>query len=293
MIDRLRQQYMHQPHEVSIETLALCNAACTFCPYPTLDRKGAKMPDAVLYDLLTQMEAWTEPFFISPFKVNEPLLDARLQAVCERIATHIPQARIRLFTNGHPLTERHLDWIAGLPRGRLEHLWISLNSTDPTEYGELMKCSYSMIHDRLHALHARLRRGTFPHPVVVSRVVQGEGTAYTPAARLLHERDVTFHRDVLKRWPCFHSVLIKRDAWLGYVTASDPRVPNTACARWFELNITAEGKVVQCCMDGQGEYVYGDVTQCSLSDVYNSLAYRAFRERTSRRGIEPCSQCSY
>jgi hypothetical protein len=168
-----------------------------------------------------------------------------------------------------------------------------LNSTDPTEYGELMKCSYSMVHDRLHALHARLMKGRFPHPVVVSRVVQGDAHALTPTGRLFNERDVRFHRDVLAQWPAFQSVLIKRDAWLGYVTPSDLRVPNTACGRWFELNITAQGKVVQCCMDGKGEYVYGDCVQQSLLDIYNSADYRAFRDRTSRRGIEPCQSCSY
>jgi MoaA/NifB/PqqE/SkfB family radical SAM enzyme len=296
MIDTLRQRYRHQPHEVSIETLALCNAACTFCPYPTLERKGAKMPDAVVYDLLDQMKDWSEPFFISPFKVNEPLLDTRLRDICGWIARRIPTARIRLFTNGHPLTERQSDWISALPPAAVEHLWISLNSTDPTEYGQLMKCSYSMVHERLHALHARVAKGQFPHPVIVSRVLQGPlrgSNPQTPAQLALSDQDARFHRDVLTQWPRFQSFLIKRDAWLGYVAPSDPRVPSTACSRWFELNITAEGKVVQCCMDGQGEYVYGDVTQQPLLEIYNSAEYRKFRERASRRGIDPCQTCSY
>ncbi len=287
MMGALRQRYAHQPHEVSIETLALCNAACTFCPYPTLERKGARLSDVVLADLLTQMEAWQEPFFISPFKVNEPLLDSRLQGICERITQNIPRARIRLFTNGQPLTSRHLDWIAALPQGRVEHLWISLNSVDPVEYGELMKCSYSIVYDHLHELHARVVKGTFPHPVVVSRVLQ------STHRNTLSVLDVGFHRSVLAQWPRFESVLIKRDGWLGHVAPSDPRVPQGPCGRWFELSITAEGTVVQCCMDGKGEYIYGDVAQQSLLDIYNSPRYRAFRDRTTRQGIEPCSQCSY
>lgn len=290
----LAQRYLNQPHEVSMETLALCNAACTFCPYPTLERKGARLRLDAINDMVEQMSAWTEPFFISPFKVNEPLLDVRLQDICQDIIEKVPNATLRLFTNGQPLTARHLDWIAALPAGRVAHLWISLNSTDPTEYGELMKCSYSIVHNHLHALHARVQRGTFPHPVVISRVVQGDGHALTPTARLLCERDASFHRDVLAQWPRFQSMLIKRDAWLGYVAPSDPRVPNTPCGRWFELSITAEGKVVQCCMDGQGEYVYGDVAQQSLLDIYNSTAYRGFRERASRKTAgAPCAQCSY
>lgn len=293
MIDTLRQRYMQQPQEVSIETLALCNAACVFCPYPTLERKGARLPDAVIEDLLTQMECWTQSFFISPFKVNEPLLDVRLQEICESIVERLPRARIRLFTNGQPLTQRHIDWIAKLPTRSVEHLWISLNSMDPEEYGQLMKCSFSIVHSHLHDLHARLRRGDFPHPVVISRVVQGDPKASTEVTRTFGARDASFHRDVLTQWPRFSTHLIKRDAWLGYVSPSDPRVPQAPCGRWFELSITAEGKVVQCCMDGKGEYVYGDVTQQSLLDIYNSVDYRRFRERSTRHGVTPCEQCSY
>ncbi len=294
MTSPLAHRYLTQPHEVSIETLALCNAACVFCPYPTLERKGARLHLDAINNLIEQMSTWREPFFVSPFKVNEPLLDVRLQDICEDIIEHCPKATLRLFTNGQPLAGRHIDWISALPVGRVEHLWVSLNSVNPTEYGELMKCSYSIVHDHLHELHARLAQGTFPHPVIVSRVVQGGGSALTPTARLLSERDASFHRDVLTQWPRFQSILIKRDAWLGYVTPSDPRVPNTACGRWFELSITAEGQVVQCCMDGKGEYVYGNCVEQTLLEIYNSPAYRNFRERSTRKGAgSPCAQCSY
>lgn len=286
--------YQHQPREVSIETLALCNAACTFCPYPTLARQGTRLDLNVISDLIHQMSTWTEPFFVSPFKVNEPLLDARLQDICLDIVKRCPKASLRLFTNGQPLTERHLDWIAALPAGRVEHLWVSLNSTDAAEYEQLMQCKYSIVYENLHRLHARVVRGTFPHPVVVSRVLQGDAKASTFAAQVTSDRDATFNRTVLLHWPRFQSVLIKCDAWLGYVTASDPRIPTSPCGRWFELSITAEGKVVQCCMDGKGEYVYGDVTQQSLLDIYNAHAYRRFRAHGTRKAVgAPCDQCSY
>lgn len=287
-------RYARQPHEVSIETLALCNAACTFCPYPTLERQGARLDLNVINDLIHQMSTWTEPFFICPFKVNEPLLDNRLQEICEEILACCPRATLRLFTNGQPLTDRHLDWIAALPAGRVEHLWISLNSTDATEYGQLMKCSYSIVYEHLHRLHARLVRGAFPHPVVVSRVLQGNPTARTPNEAVASDQDMGFHRSVAAHWPRFQSILIKRDAWLGYVTPSDPRIPDTPCGRWFELSITAEGKVVQCCMDGKGEYVYGDITRQSLLEVYNSADYLRFRESATRKRVKgPCAGCSY
>lgn len=285
----LPSTYAIQPREVSIETLALCNAACIFCPYPTLARQGVQLESTILYRLIDEMKDWRQPFFISPFKVNEPLLDVRLKDVCQTIASSIPLAMLRLFTNGQPLATKQIDWIEALPVGRVEHLWVSLNSTDALEYGKLMKCSFSIVLDHLNELHNRVVKGTFKHPVTLSRVIQGG-----PQGQVLGDADCVFARDILVRWPRFHTHLIKRDSWLGYVTPSDLRVPNHACARWQELSITAEGKAVLCCMDGKGEYVLGDVHTQSLLEIYNSAACRQYREQLNRRGgLAPCATCSY
>ncbi len=291
MIDELRARYMTQPREVSIETLALCNAACVFCPYPTLERQGARLSNEVIATLIAEMGDWTEPFFVSPFKVNEPLLDPRLEKLCWTIDTMCLQARLRLFTNGQPLIQRHVEWIANLQR--VEHLWISLNSTDPQEYGQLMKCSYSIVERNLDELHARVVRGDFPHPVVLSRVVQGNPRGTTPISNALSDGDVLFHRRCLARWPRFSTHLIKRDSWLGYITPGDTHVPRRPCMRWFELSITAEGKAVLCCMDGTGEYPQGDVAAQSLREIYNNPFLTACRKASVRQGIEPCQTCSY
>lgn len=290
-MEELRDRYMTQPHEVSIETYALCNAACVFCPYPTLERKGSKLEDGLIYRLIDQMAEWREPFLISPFKVNEPLLDVRLADICRTVERQIPLARLRLFTNGQPLVRKHIEWIAKLKR--VEHLWISLNSTDPDEYGRLMKCSYHIVAHNLDELHRRVAGGEFPHPVMLSRVVQGNPRGDTPISNALSDADVTFHRQCLRRWPRFTPVLIKRDSWLGYVVPGDGQVPRRACARWFELSITAEGQAVLCCMDGKGEYSQGDVHDQSLLAIYNNDFLTACRKASVREGIRPCQTCSY
>lgn len=294
MIDELRRHYLHQPHEVSIETLALCNARCTFCPYPTLDRKGARMSLDLINELIEQMREWSEPFFLSPFKVNEPLLDVRLADICADIITKLPQATLRLFTNGQPLTGAQIDWIAALPLGRLEHLWVSLNSTDPEEYGVLMGCSYRMIESRLDELHERVKRGDFHHPVVLSRVTSFTPGAGAEAAVDAALEDVRFVRACAARWPGFAPTLIKRDGWLGYVAPSAPEVPRAPCGRWFELNIMATGKVALCCMDGTGEFELGDAATTPLLEIYNTPALVNRRQFAhTRDGIDPCQRCTY
>jgi MoaA/NifB/PqqE/SkfB family radical SAM enzyme len=271
--------YLTQPREVALETLALCNARCTFCPYPTLDRKGTEMPMQLIERLIGEMSEFALPFYFSPFKVNEPFLDRRVIGICQHVNTQCPQAMLRLFTNGQPLTGKLIAQIAELQH--VEHLWISLNSHDADEYRELMGLDFVLTRKRLDALHESLN--WFPHPVVISRV---SGTDPW--------HNLQFMTFVKNRWPRFRAVIIKRDGWLGYVEPSDPRIPHRHCERWFEMSICADGKASLCCMDGTGEYSVGDVREQSLLEVYNQPALFHRRENmTKRQEVHPCRTCTY
>lgn len=283
--------YLRQPREVSIETFALCNAACTFCPYPSLERKGTKMPGTLIARLLAEMKDWREPFFISPFKVNEPFLDNRLQLFCESILEQIPLAKLRLFTNGQPLTDAHLNWVKNIPSERLAHLWISLNEFEAPAYRQLMAVDFKIVRTRLDNLHARIVNSTFPrsHRIEVSRVSDAVNSLK------YSERDIRFLQYVYDRWPRFQGQIIKRDGWLGHVDPSLPDVPlNRTCGRWWELSICADGVAALCCMDGTGEFKVGNVWESSLLDIYNQPELFRRRERSlARHGIEPCQRCTY
>lgn len=275
----LRAHYIDQPYEVSIETLALCNAACTFCPYPTLERKGTRLPDDKINSLIEEMSHWAKPFYISPFKVNEPFLDKRLMSICHDINRRIPHAMLRLFTNGSPLTFFKLREVDSLRN--VAHLWVSLNSHEPEEYKNLMSLEFENTATKLDTLHGMLRNGNFRHPVVLSKVTSG-GDEYGFLSFCAH------------RWPLFQVCLIKRDGWLGYVPPMDPAIPDTPCNRWFELSIMATGIVSLCCMDGKGEFPIGNIYSNNLRDIYNEPFWRDRRERMiSRRNTHPCSTCTY
>lgn len=272
-VELLRQYYLDQPNEVSLETLAFCNAACSFCPYPTLERQGVKLPDETIDRLIDEMATFEVPFGFAPFKVNEPLLDKRLIPICRKVNERVPMAFLRLFTNGSPLTEDKINEIASL--NRVLHLWISLNSHKPDEYEELMQMPFSKTAARLDKLHSM----DFPHPVVLSCV---------------GFPNEEFRRYCFDRWPKFESFALKRDGWLGYTNAQREEVPTKPCARWFELSIMATGVVSLCCMDGKGEYPIGDVNKQTLLEIYNSPHWRERREKMlNRHEVPVCNQCTY
>lgn len=274
--DNLRLQYDEQPYEVSVETQALCNARCTFCPYPTLERIGTKMPDELLDRLLAEFATFKRPFAFSPFKVNEPFLDKRLIPLCEKFNETSPFGHLRLFSNGSALVDKHIEGVAKLKR--VLHLWVSLNEHEPEAYETTMGLNFDNTTRRLDRLHDFVEAGQFPHKVVVSRVGLNQD----------------FILYVVDRWPRFQPAIIKRDAWIDFTNPDNTEVPDAPCGRWWELNIMADGKVSLCCMDGTGQFSVGDVNTQTMLEVYNSPRYRATRKLESRKGAgDPCSRCTY
>lgn len=271
--------WLAQPGEVSIETFAQCNARCTFCPYPTLDRKGTRMSDELLDKLVRELVAMpAKPMYFSPFKVNEPLLDKRLIPLCIRVNAEAPHIRLRIFSNGSALTAERLGEISALKN--VAHLWVSLNSHDPDEYERLMGLKFERTAANLDRLHTAVGIGAFPHPVVLSCV----GYPNEP-----------FRRYCFDRWPLFEALALKKDAWIDYTDPQRLDIPDTPCARWFELSIMADGRVSLCCMDGTGKYQIGDVNKQTMLEVYNAPYWRERREKLlSRKQVpDPCNRCSY
>jgi radical SAM protein with 4Fe4S-binding SPASM domain len=108
-----------------------------------------------------------------------------------------------------------------------------------------------------------------------------------------------FVQFVRERWPRFKPAVIKKDAWIDYTEADNYEVPNAPCVRWWELNVTSDGKVRHCCMDDghTDQWTIGDLNKQTMLEVYNQPFWRERREQLlSRKQLDsrsPCSRCTY
>ncbi len=274
--------YLDYPKHVHLETKALCSAACNFCPYPTLERKGTVMPDDLIAKVIDDLTAIPAdlPFQLSPFKVSEPFLEQRLFDILATINAKLPNAQITLTSNASPLTESRLKRLLSIQN--ISYLWISFNDHRRDAYEATMSLSYEHTLDRLRMLHQYKADGKLPFPVILSRV--GDGTPV----------DHEFMQWVYDHFPHFKLSVFQRGGWLGQVDTPIGPVPNVGCERWFDLSITATGKVAHCCMDGQAAWPIGDVRTQHVLEIYNAPAYRSLRESTlTRLDAEPCRRCTF
>lgn len=271
------------PSHIHIETQAVCNAACNFCPYPDLERKGEVMPTALFEKVINDLCAIPKlhRFQLSPFKVNEPLMEPRLYQFLELTQSKLPNAVITLTTNASLLNASH---ISNLSKQNLGYLWVSFNDHRKVEYQETMRLPFQRTYENLQLLHSEKSAGRFNPRVVLSRV--GDGTS----------ADTDFAQWVRHEFPHFESSIFPRGDWMGQVKSHQLNDIGLSCgcSRWFELSITATGEVALCCMDGQAKHIIGDIKVQSVLEVYNSPEYRGLRTQVvNRQDVNFCKSCTF
>lgn len=278
-----KSHYMHYPQQVHIETQAVCNATCTFCPYTRMERVGMRMPDELIAKIIDDLREIppTVPFHICPFKISDPLLDKRLYDIIGMVEEKLPSASIFLATNGAALTENNIQKLAAAKRPL--DLTISLNDHRQKVYEEEMGIPFERTIANLKRLHVKITHDQFHHRVAINRV----------SGKL--EDDLAFIQWVKAEFPAFKVMVNPAGNWVGEVTSrTHSQILPIGCIAWFQVSITATGDTALCCMDGLGEVNLGNVKDMSVLEIYNSPKHRKYREGAmTRRDVAPCSQCTY
>lgn len=278
-----KSHYMDYPQQVHIETQAVCNANCTFCPYTRMERIGERMSDELIAKIIDDLREVppTVPFNVCPFKISDPLLDKRLYDIIGLIEEKLPSANVWLATNGAALTENNIKKLAAAKRPL--DLTISLNDHRREVYEQEMGIPFDRTVANLRIHTRTIVAGKFPHRVHIGRV---------SAKR---EDDLAFIRWVKKEFPALKVMIKPAGNWIGEVASrTHNQVLPVGCLAWFQVSITATGDTALCCMDGLGEVNLGNVKDKNVLDIYNSSVHRKYREGANTRlDIQPCSRCTY
>ncbi len=273
------------PAIVHLETLASCNAACNFCPYPSLERKGTRMSDALIAKVIDDLSAIPKDvyFQLAPYKVSEPFLENRLFEILELANSKLPNASISIITNGSPLTEKKIHQLGAVKN--LAYINVSMNFDNPEEYEAVMQLPFARTVERIELLHRLHAEGVIRCPVRLTRVATNRND------------DQSFTHWVRSNFPRFKPDIAPRHDWIGTIDSPNGAlaVPDAPCHRWFDMSITATGVVSMCCMDGAAQYPKGDVNTQHVLEIYNQPWLRELRETlvSRRQTRSPCNSCTY
>ena len=135
-------------------------------------------------------------------------------------------------------------------------------------------------------------RGRYEH---VTQCISHALTKWGPRRVQVCAVDVPgFDREGFKRiWGPFGKIW-REDNFAGD-TATSTSALSSCDFPQTQINVLHDGRVTTCCMDPTGKRVFGNLSEQSIREVFNSEGYTTFREQHSLgfgKQQDPCRLCS-
>lgn len=272
-------------NDIHIESSTVCDAKCVFCPHTEVNRSGS-----MSFDLFTKIADDAIALGckrITPFRVGEPLLFPGLFRWLDYLVGK--GVIVSLFTNASNLTEKTGKRL--LEYSDFVIMTISFHGHNPETYEANMGLSF----DRVYTNIVNFMKSNDSIPVSIFCLVD------SPAK---HEVD-SF--DQLWQGLPFHGVGTARYMeWAGArklwqtkldALAREPekyhRLPCDYVVH--HLDVMFDGSVCLCCVDYQGEVIFGNLKYQTITEVFNSRLYQYYLQKhlDGTWGSLPlCSECS-
>ena len=269
---------MDFPTKVQIQTISLCNYACSMCPYPetSVGKDTQRLELGVFESILAQIEQQDRSVMLCLMLQNEPLLDKRFLALVEQANRCAKVGSISTVTNGSPLSHELLDELVGYEKFRLT---ISINAVSRPRYLAVHgRDRFDRVRDLLETWEGARERVTLSCvataeadsealPFVEYWRTRGYPTRSIPVKNRASERERT------------HAVH-EQDESFGYCTYPVDT-----------MTILADGRVIPCCQDWSGQASFGNVTETPMHEIWNGESFRAFREAAISGEIRRYAGC--
>ncbi|GAB4250071.1 MAG: SPASM domain-containing protein [Acidobacteriota bacterium] len=276
--------YPDFPDHVYVELTNVCNARCTICATPTMQRPR-KVMELELFRKIVEECARRRPRWLLPFLHGETLLVPGVLDYFRLARRLAPDTRINLTTNGSKLSPEISEAI--LRERLVDHLIVSIDGGDRETFEAIrLGLSYDEVRGNVLGFLRRRNDLGLDRPKVSIAMVtttENKATRRRLAAAWKEADEVRF------------SVYFN---WAGQLDG-ERRPPNKInfCERLYHyITVLVDGRVALCCFDSDGEHILGDVRRSSLHEIWHSPAFQEKRKALYRKDFKQlplCERCDY
>ena len=280
-------------HRVHIEVTNICGLACSFCP-PKL-QPSKTMPLAFFEKVIKQLQPFTKS--LAFHVMGDPLTLSNLQEYLE--LAHKYGFEVELTTSGY-----FLDKVAfsTLFHPSVRQINISLNSYNKNS----LNLSFDDYMSKVLKL-CKEKLAKHPKPFINLRLWNfDEACSEVEYNTLLLESLSSFFdmrlssEELYKTRPkslrLASKVLLNFDSYFQWPSMHSTHYSQGTCyGLKSHIAILADGRVVPCCLDGDGVINLGDLNTTALSDILNSFrAQEMIKGFAQGKAVEElCLKCSY
>lgn len=237
------------------------------------------MPVEVYYRIINQLQEIDFAGRISPYLMNEPLLDKRLPELIAYTRERCPESWIAINTNGDKLNDAIADSLfdAGLNS-------LDINAYDSTKQYEKYVALAKRLEDRRGDIAFRLG---YSNPAF-------NGTNLARTTKIVNCRNMAFWSSEFRAKRGTPDMQNRSGNVPGARYIAEP-LP-LGCPRPFQqMYINHIGEALLCCNDWRFEVIMGDTATSSLVEIWQNHKYQAYRDKLQQknRSMTLCKSCDY
>lgn len=288
LLDR-REPVPLSPAKAQIQTVSGCNADCVFCPNKktALDIPFGKRMDQGLFERIVDQLCETDVRRISPYLMNEPMIDTELPVRVAYISKKKkPFQYTKINSHGALCTEK---MARGLLDGGLDRVNFSIQGIDPDIYHRIMHLKLDAVVKNVERMVELRNKGNYKTRIRVVMLDTAEVHPHLDSIRAFwRERGVKVNLNQLESRG--NHTAIQSDE-----IAVTPLEPYDWCERMFnQVYILWDGRMVQCCADWEQTGIMGDLSKQTLKEIWNGETYRRFRTRFLKGDVKGtiCDGCT-
>jgi radical SAM protein with 4Fe4S-binding SPASM domain len=283
---------MAQFHRIHVEITNICGLACSFCPPKSQAPKSMAL--SFFEDVLVQLRSHTKTLALHV--MGDPLTLSTLHTYLECALKY--GFEVELTTSGYYLKNHSLQTLF---HPCVRQLNISLNAFNKNSLG------ISFEEYMQHVLYVSDEKlANYPKPFINLRLwnldgQQSEQNYNTKIFELLgshfevevNDKNLDGSREALR---LASKVLLHFDSYFEWPTLSSSHMSHGKCyGLKAHIAILADGRVVPCCLDGDGVIELGNLHEKSLEEILHSKRAVDIKEGFVK-GIaveDLCQKCSY
>lgn len=263
----------NHPEYLQIELNNTCNASCEMCGIPNMKRKKGYMSDELFVKILREANRLGIKN-ITPFLHGEPFLRDDFIDKLELINQYVPSAKIAIFTNGSKLTKDKVQRLKTIKN--IERFNFSFPGGNKMTYEQVTGLKFE--ETKANILYALEHLG-FKMTITMPKF----------------EKNIRSSSEFLTVWGNYDAHTYDAYHYVNKQIKSEMEDVHTPCDRILRsMTILWDGRVNICCLDAEGEYVLGDINDCSIEEVWQTSTADAYREQhlSYRHSCLPCKGCN-
>lgn len=258
------------PSVIQIQTTSACNARCTCCPYTTVQGHKPKedMSDELFKKIIDECSDH-EIEKISLYLFNEPFLDKKILERLRYAKSMNPKSQMRISTNASLLTAELSSALVEV----VDRLYLSIQGgiTNKDYYEKTMGLSYDRMYRNVINLIDITKSSR--HNLKISDISVNNVTPFKSKNDLELENSFWIDKGIKTNTgvPVSFAGKVRKDS-KNY--SRNIRGCSLKHRPLSHMHVVENGDVILCCMDWDREYIFGNLRNSTIAEIWNGLNYK-------------------